>query len=201
MPEVLTAAPAREEINLLPVVKYNGPVQVVNDESGIQQAIQVLQADKLLGFDIECRPSFVKGQSHPPALLQLAAADLVYLFPLRNPEVLDALAPVLADVGTIKAGVAVADDLKKLQDLKAFTAESFVDLGSMAARAGLQAAGIRTLAAQLMGWRISKGERCSNWERTRLTSRQIIYAATDAWISREIYLRLAELLQQKKVEV
>lgn len=200
MSELLSAPPDREEINLLPVVKYSGPVQVVNDENGILQALEVLGAEGLLGFDIECRPSFVKGRSHPPALLQLAGADLVCLFPLRDPKILDALAPILADPGKIKAGVAVADDLKKLQILRTFRAESFVDLGSMAARAGLKAAGIRTLAAHLLGWRISKGERCSNWERARLTPRQVLYAATDAWISREIYLSLAELLQRKEID-
>ena len=33
-----------------------------------------------LGFDTETRPSFKKGQYYPPALVQLATSERVYLF-------------------------------------------------------------------------------------------------------------------------
>ena len=58
----------------------------------------------------------------------------------------------------------------------------------MATKAGLKASGVRTLAAQLLGFRISKGAQCSNWERGELAPAQVVYAATDAWICREIFL-------------
>jgi len=197
MADGLLAPPDREEINLLPIVKYRGPVRVVYNAKDLPKIIGMLRKEALLGFDIECRPSFSKGESYPPALLQLAAAEEVFLFPLRSEIFLEALIPIFSDSGIIKAGVAISDDLKKLQALKQFTASAFVDLGAMASKAGLQASGIRTLAAQLLGWRISKGERCSNWERTKLSSRQLTYAATDAWISRRLYLHLDSLLKDK----
>ncbi len=43
------------------------------------------------------------------------------------------------------------------------------------------------------GSRISKTARTTNWANPDLTSQQIQYAATDAWIGREIYLRLQGL--------
>ena len=52
---------------------------------------------------------------------------------------------------------------------------------------------VRTLAANLFGQRISKGPQCSNWSVMELSKRQVIYAATDAWIGRAIYLRMREL--------
>ncbi|MCP4714944.1 MAG: 3'-5' exonuclease domain-containing protein 2, partial [Deltaproteobacteria bacterium] len=55
---------------------------------------------------------------------------------------------------------------------------------------GIKNFGLRGLAAVLFGFRISKGARVSNWARADLTETQIHYAATDAWISREIYLQL-----------
>ena len=51
--------------------------------------------------------------------------------------------------------------------------------------------GLRNLAALILNFRISKGKRTSNWERDDLTSGQIRYAATDAWVSREIYLKIS----------
>jgi len=44
-----------------------------------------------------------------------------------------------------------------------------------------------------MGVRISKGAQVSNWSRADLSEAQVAYAATDAWVSREIYVRLREL--------
>ena len=40
--------------------------------------------------------------------------------------------------------------------------------------------------------RISKNEQCSNWANKELSPRQIRYAATDAWASRALYLRMLE---------
>jgi ribonuclease D len=41
----------------------------------------------------------------------------------------------------------------------------------------------------LLKGRISKAAQVSNWERDELSEKQILYAATDAWISRELYCR------------
>ena len=38
------------------------------------------------------------------------------------------------------------------------------------------------------GSKLSKKEQVSNWARNKLTDSQIKYAATDAWISRELYV-------------
>ena len=53
--------------------------------------------------------------------------------------------------------------------------------------------GLRTLAANFFGWRVSKGSQCSNWSLPELSARQIAYAATDAWIGRLIFIRMCEL--------
>ena len=68
-----------------------------------------------------------------------------------------------------------------------------VDLGMVARAHQLTTQGLRTLAANLFGQRISKGPQCSNWSVMELSKRQVIYAATDAWIGRAIYLRMREL--------
>jgi ribonuclease D len=45
----------------------------------------------------------------------------------------------------------------------------------------------------LLGFRIPKGQQTTNWAAPRLTAAQIQYAATDAWVSRELAVRFAEL--------
>ena len=58
-----------------------------------------------------------------------------------------------------------------------------------ARRAGLDQTGLRNLAGLLLGFRIPKGNRTSNWAARQLSPAQINYAATDAWVCRELFLR------------
>ena len=100
---------------------------------------------------------------------------------------------LLADPAVIKAGVAIGDDMRELARLYPFKPAGMVDLGMVARAHQLTTQGLRTLAANLFGQRISKGPQCSNWSVMELSKRQVIYAATDAWIGRAIYLRMREL--------
>ena len=48
------------------------------------------------------------------------------------------------------------------------------------------------MAANILGVRISKSQQLSNWEAETLNVHQQSYAATDAWVCREMYLKLME---------
>ncbi|MDH4189328.1 MAG: hypothetical protein OEW21_03860 [Betaproteobacteria bacterium] len=52
---------------------------------------------------------------------------------------------------------------------------------------------MRNLAGIFLGIRIPKGAKTTNWATPRLTRQQIDYAATDAWVCRELYRRFREL--------
>ena len=67
------------------------------------------------------------------------------------------------------------------------------DLGTIVQRHGLKQSGVRNLAGLFLGFRIPKGTKTSNWARSTLTEQQIVYAATDAWACRELYLRFEKL--------
>ena len=49
------------------------------------------------------------------------------------------------------------------------------------------------LAGILLGTRIPKGAKTTNWAAHTLTPQQITYAATDAWACRVLFLRFREL--------
>jgi ribonuclease D len=65
-------------------------------------------------------------------------------------------------------------------------------VGALARRRGIEQTGLRNLAGIVLGWRVPKGKRTSNWAAARLTRQQIGYAAMDAWAARALYLALAE---------
>ncbi len=182
----------REEINRLPVGRYRGPVVLVASPGKARSALRALRRERVLGFDTETRAAFRKGESYPPALVQLAAADAVYLFRLSHLKGLAGLAPILSDAGTVKAGVALERDLAELREVKRFRPAGFAELGKLSDARGIAANGLRGLAACVLGLRITKGAQRSNWARARLSDKQVQYAANDAWACREIYLRLTD---------
>ena len=63
-----------------------------------------------------------------------------------------------------------------------------LDVGVAARRAGLKQTGVRNLAGIALGFRIPKSASTSNWAAPRLSPAQIAYAATDAWVCRELFL-------------
>lgn len=182
----------REEINACPVQIFGGPVYIIRSQAELRQAAGELAREDLLGFDTESRPSFTKGESYPPSLLQLAGGSAVYLFQLKHLGFPGELGEILASHRIIKAGVSLERDLKELQLLGSFCQAGFVDVGSIAKQAGIKNHGLRGLAAVLLGFRISKRAQTSNWARETLTPDQVQYAATDAWVSREIYVSMQE---------
>ncbi len=182
-----------EEINSCPLAAWTGRITLVRDEAAAEKAFLALQKEEVIGFDIEIRPSFRKGERHPPSLIQLACSDEVFIFQLARIRFPGLLRRILADAEIVKAGVGVAADLEKLRELGEFKAAGFVDLGRLAREAGVKNRGLRGLAAVLLGFRISKGCQRSNWGREHLTGKQLRYAATDAWVGRELYLRFREM--------
>lgn len=182
---------SKEEINAMPLSRYEGEIKVVRTEKQLSCALKEIAGEPLLGFDTETRPVFKKGKKPgPPALLQLATADCAYVFQLIFLPLDNGLCSLLANKSVIKTGVAVRDDILGLQKHARFKPSGFVDLSDITANANMQTHGLRNMAANLLGFRISKSAQCSNWAKDRLTPQQINYAATDAWISRELYLAL-----------
>jgi ribonuclease D len=182
-----------EELMGLPVVRYRGPIRAVATEEDLHRAVQEIRAERVVGFDTESRPSFRKGKSHAPSLVQIATSRAAHLFQLARVDCSRALADVLGNPRIIKAGVALTRDLAELQKLFPFTPANVVDLSDIAKRRGMKQTGLRNLAGLFLGGRITKGPQTSNWARHNLSPNQQCYAATDAWVCRELYLRFESL--------
>lgn len=181
---------SRDELNKLPIRAYEGPIRLVNEREQLKDSIQILSRETVIGFDTETRPAFERGVSYPPALMQLAAPSEVFVFQLHALGGMGALRDVLENPDIIKAGVALSDDIKQLNDCWKFKPRRFLEIGNMARELGYKQTGLRSLAGLLLGFRISKKEQRSNWARANLSRSQVVYAATDAWVSRELYMHL-----------
>jgi len=184
---------SKAEISARPMLAYRGPIRLIQSQEELTHAVKQLEKETVLGFDTETRPTFRPHQSYPPAVLQLAGKKIVYLYQLKQRRFPKALRQILANPQVVKAGVALDRDIIELQQLASFEPAGFVDLGDLAKEIGIQNHGLRGLAAVLLGFRISKRCQTSNWSHHTLTQAQIRYAATDAWVGRELYFRLQKL--------
>lgn len=181
-----------EEIEKMPLGSFPGKIQVI-DKNGIDfvRAIAYLGTQRVIGFDTETRPVFSPGQHHNHvALLQLSGAERAYLFRVGTMGMRKLLCAIMANPRIIKVGAAVHDDVRGLQYYQKFEAKGFIDLQKIAYEWGIRDKSVKKLAANILGVKISKSQQLSNWEAEELSPAQQMYAATDAWVCREMYLKL-----------
>ena len=181
-----------EEIEQLELASFDGPIIVVDQiNEDYAEAVDYLCAHSVIGFDTETKPCFQANQPrNKMALLQLAGPEKVYLFRLHAVGLPKPVAAILADPNIVKVGAAVKDDIRGLQKYTKFTPKNFVDLQIIGADYGIQDKSVKKMAAIIMGVKVSKAQQLSNWEAPVLSGPQLKYAAIDAWICREMYLKL-----------
>jgi ribonuclease D len=177
----------KEEIALLPRTKFCGEILNIDNLDAFYEYFPLLEDQQLVGFDTETKPAFKKGVINEVSLLQLSTADRAFLFRLNYIGLPESLKQLLSDPQIIKAGVAVRDDISALNRLSKFIPGGFVDLQKLVKDYGIEDNGLKKLAANILGFNISKRQQTSNWEQEQLSLGQIEYAATDAWICYEIY--------------
>lgn len=180
----------KQEINELPLFKYEGKTIIAASEKQIDRAIFEIEEHKLVGFDTETKPTFKKGEFNHVALVQIAVPDKVYLLRITQAGIPTTLARFLSNEKITKIGIALDDDIIALKKRRRFVPAGFLDLNKIAPTLGIENIGARNLTALLLNNRISKNQQISNWENPVLTEPQIKYAATDAWICLEIYNKL-----------
>jgi ribonuclease D len=183
---------AAQEIEKLEYASFPGEIHVIESVGAeFNRAISYLRSQKVIGFDTETRPCFTQNQPrYGVALLQLSGPEKAFLFRLNKLGMHRRLCNVLANDKIIKVGAAVHDDIRGLQKLSEFKPSSFVDLQKIVWEWGIRDKSVKKMAAIIMGCRISKTQQLSNWEADTLSESQAKYAATDAWICREMYLKL-----------
>lgn len=181
-----------EELAQLDTADFNGPIIVVSDvDEEFVEAMDYLNSQTVIGFDTETKPCFSSGSPrHHIALLQLSGADKAYIFRVSQLGMPAPLAAILSDGGILKIGAAVKEDVRGLMHYRKFTPRGFVDLQNMVSEYGILDKSVRKMAAIILSKKVSKTQQLSNWEAPQLSGAQLKYAAIDAWVCREMYLKL-----------
>ncbi len=181
---------SNEETAALPAIEFKGEIRIIEHERDIVPACKFLMKQAVVGFDTETRPSFRPGISYRVSLLQLSTPQLCFLFRLNKIPLAKPILQLLEDRRILKIGADVAGDLRSLRQIRHFRDGGFVDLQGIAPEWGIGEKSLRKLSAIVLGRRVSKAQRLSNWEAATLTDKQQLYAATDAWVCTRIYEQL-----------
>lgn len=183
----------KEAINLLPPMDFEGEIIEIVTPEGARRAVEILNSEKILGFDTETRPSFTKGESYTPSILQLATHEKAFLFRLKFYPFPQDLVSLLENPDIQKVGIGIKDDLNGLGKIVKMKPAGFIDLADEMKKKGMTSASLRSLTAILLGKRLFKKAKTTNWERKELTPAQIKYAAIDAVVGFLIYEKILEL--------
>ena len=183
---------SKEELAELPLRQFEGKITLVDTEQECIEAVAFLSRQKVLGFDTETKPNFKRGSMNGVALLQFSTDHQAYLFRIKKLGLPVSLKKLMADPSIMKVGVAIHDDIKALQRISPFEPKGFIELQSHVLDFGIQNFSLKKLSGIVLGFRISKSQRLTNWEADELTEAQQIYAATDAWVSYEIFQSLKQ---------
>lgn len=181
---------SNEELAELPLCSYEGVIHVIEKHDELENALIYLSKQTIIGFDTETKPAFKKGQVFPVSLLQLSTSDQAFLFRINKIGLPPELINILSSPKIIKAGVAIRDDIKILQKITNFKPGGFIELQELVKEYGIENFSLKKLSAIVLGFKISKSQRLTNWDAEILTEQQLIYGATDAWVSCDIYKKL-----------
>ncbi len=172
------------------VLSFTGQIHLIASNEELKAAASGLSSAKVLGFDTETKPSYVKGRVFKVALLQLATNSDAYLIRLHKVSQFQLLVDIFENPEVVKAGVAIRDDLKALQKIFKFNPQGFIELQTVAKEKGLTKFGLKGMTEEVLQGTVNKKAKMTNWERQVLTEEQLSYAATDAWIGLKLFEKL-----------
>lgn len=178
-------------ISEMPKVTFPGRIIIIYSEEEARKAVAYLNRCEIVGVDTETRPSFKKGKINDVALLQISTRDTCFLFRLNRIGIPDFLEEFLLN-DVLKIGLSLRDDFNMLRraNKKDPRVGNWIELQDYVGRFGIEEKSLQKIYAILFGKKISKSQRLSNWEADVLTEAQQQYAATDAWATLEIYMKL-----------
>ena len=182
----------KEIVKDLPIAQTDCQIELIDSPDEVDKAVKYLLRSKVVGFDTESKPSFTKGKSNKIALMQISTQKRCFLFRLQMIGKNQRLKEFLENENIKKIGVARHGDLRNLRVWSKFEPKNFVDLQNIVGDYGIEELGLQKIYAIVFGKKISKSQQLSNWEAKILNRAQQVYAATDAWACRQIYLKLTK---------
>jgi len=182
--------PQQPDVLLTPLerARFSGTIHVVSSYEALDVAYETLVTMPVLGFDTETRPTFTKG--HPDrfvSIVQFATANEAWILRTKVLKLPPKLREIFENPSIIKVGLAVHEDIHRLRQFHPLEPKNIIDLQRLAKAAGYKELSLKKLCECFLHLGVSKSARLSNWDAEELTPKQLLYAATDAWLCFQLY--------------
>lgn len=178
---------SKEEVAVLELIQYEGPIHVIDSIEAFEKEIDHIALQPVLGFDTETRPSFKKGKVYPTSLIQISSLEQAWILRVNRIGYPAKLLEILSGEIPLKIGLGLQDDLRRLRTDFQFEPKGFLDLQNYVQAFRIDEKGLKKISGIVLNKRISKSQQVSNWDADELSEAQLRYAATDAWICLMIY--------------
>ena len=186
-------APNKAETSLLP--PFAGlPLECIfvpKAKSDFAAAAAEIFAAGIAGFDTESKPTFSAGEkSDGPHLVQLALPTKAFIFQLHRPDCLPFVIELLQSDKVKKVGFGLKGDHTQIRRKLGIVPNAVFDLDHAFRKAGYRGQiGVRAAVGAVLkqSFPKSKSVTTSNWAQPHLTSRQLLYAANDAYAALKVY--------------
>lgn len=159
-------------------------IHLVRSPTTIAAAMQALSRARVVGFDTESKPVFVKDvASDGPHVVQFATLEDAFIVQINAGAPVDFLRAVLESAAIVKVGFGLRSDRSPLLRKLGINLHATVDLAQVVRALGFrQAVGIKAAVAIVLARRLPKpkGTTTSNWALPNLRPQQLQYAANDA---------------------
>jgi ribonuclease D len=156
-----------------------------------EEAWQALSSCRVLGFDTESKPTFLREQvSKGPHVVQLSTLAQAWVFQLVEARCREVVAALLEAEHITKVGFGLAGDHTQIRRTLGVEPRNVLDLNVVFRKRGYaREIGVRGAVAVLFNRRFLKSKRAttSNWAARELSDSQLVYAANDAWAALRVY--------------
>ncbi len=192
-------APTKVETALLPAFPGLSldQIHVPQTQAECHNAVAEILAAGVCGFDTEAKPTFRKGQkSDGPHVVQFSLTNKAFIFLLHRDECEKAAAGIIESKQILKVGFGLKNDHGQIWHRLGIALNHTLDLDQTFRKQGYSGQiGVRGAIGVLLKqcFKKSKSTTTSNWARPDLSSRQLLYAANDAYAA----LKVMESLEAK----
>ena len=150
-----------------------------------------MRAERFVGFDTESRPTWSSDVPRTgPHLIQFALSDRAYVVQAPFGELTEALRVILESEDIVKVGFGLKSDRGLLLHSLGARLHAVVEMTAVLRSLRYkQALGVKAAVAIVLGQRLpkSKSVTTSNWANPKLSTRQLEYAANDAFAALKIF--------------
>jgi 3'-5' exonuclease len=169
----------------LPKLTFPGRIKIVSDAATEAEAVKVLSAESLLGYDTEAKPSDTA--RNPPCLIQLASQERCFIWRVEAPNIPESLRSILTDTSIVKVSQGAIGEVKSLYThFQLLQPRGFVCLHNLATALRCAPKSLQGLSAIFLKQYLDKSLCTSDWAAPTLCEAQLIYAANDAWATLQV---------------